>query len=294
MMSQPDLPHYSHIEDVRHTVVLMDPSVVADVAAGLPAGQGPLPIRFSSFAPVDGAAAQLWKNTVSYVKDVVLADDGLATPLVLDQASRLLAAVTVSTFPTTATAAATPHDRTDHQPVLLRRALEFIEANIAGDIGIADIAQAVRVTPRAVQYMFRHHLDTTPTQYVRRVRLHHAHHDLLAAHRIQDSVPAIAARWGFIHTGRFVVLYRQTYGKSPHAALRGSVRPDEVMAVLLRTLWAYRGLGGDLTRTAAALAVHRSTVRYRLYRVRELTGLDPEDPRSVEALRDMVNPRHRE
>jgi hypothetical protein len=29
------------------------------------------------------------------------------------------------------------------------------------------------------------------------------------------------------------------------------------MALLLRTLWAYRGFGGDLASTAAALAVHR-------------------------------------
>ncbi|MCW2686711.1 MAG: PucR C-terminal helix-turn-helix domain [Mycobacterium sp.] len=57
------------------------------------------------------------------------------------------------------------------------------------------------------------------------------------------------------------------------------------MAVLLRTLWSYRGLDGDLIRTAAVLGVHRSTVRYRLYRIRELTGLEPQDSRSVEALR---------
>ncbi|WP_410479423.1 helix-turn-helix domain-containing protein [Pseudonocardia sp. H11422] len=56
----------------------------------------------------------------------------------------------------------------------------------------------------------------------------------------------------------------------------------------MRTLWGYHGLGCDLARTAAALGKHRSTVRYRLYRVRELTGLEPEDPRAVEALLDVV------
>ncbi|WP_156763149.1 AraC family transcriptional regulator, partial [Mycobacterium sp. E787] len=33
-------------------------------------------------------------------------------------------------------------------------------------------------------------------------------------------VTQIAARWGFAHTGRFAVLYRQTYGQSPHATLK--------------------------------------------------------------------------
>jgi AraC-like DNA-binding protein len=221
MMSQPDLPHYSHSRDLRQIVLLLDPSWVAGVATGMPTGQSLVPIRFSSFAPVDAAARRLWQDTVSYVKDVVLADDTLATRLVLGHASRLLAAVTLSTFPNSATADPTPHDRTDHQPVLLRRAIEFIDANVARDISLADIAEAVHVTPRAVQYMFRRHLDTTPMQYLRRLRLQYAHQELLASDRMQDTVTAIAARWGFMHTGRFAVLYRQTYGQSPHTTLRG-------------------------------------------------------------------------
>jgi sugar diacid utilization regulator len=64
----------------------------------------------------------------------------------------------------------------------------------------------------------------------------------------------------------------------------------ELMALLLRTLWGYRALGCDPTRAAAALGVHCSTLRFRLYRIRELTGLAPEDPRSVQALRAITGP----
>jgi transcriptional regulator GlxA family with amidase domain len=105
--------------------------------------------------------------------------------------------------------------------VLLRRAMEFMDANVACDIALGDIAEAVHVTPRAVQYMFRRHLETTPLQYLRRLRLHYAHQDLLVGNRQSDTVTDIAARWGFAHTGRFAVLYRQTYGLSPHSTLRG-------------------------------------------------------------------------
>ena len=104
--------------------------------------------------------------------------------------------------------------------MLLARAIEFIDANAANDISLADIAEAVHVTPRAVQYMFRRHLDTTPLQYLRRVRLHHAHQELLGADRMQETVTAIAARWGFVHTGRFAMLYRETYGERPQTTLR--------------------------------------------------------------------------
>jgi AraC-like DNA-binding protein len=220
MMSQPDLPHYSHPGDMRHTVVLLDPSLVASVANGAPACRAPSPIRFTGFAPADTAAQRLWQATVSYVKDVVLADDTLATPVVLGIAGRLLAAVTLLTIPNTAIANPTPHDRNDHPPVLLRRAIEFIEANADRDMGLVDIAETVCLTPRAVQYMFRRHLNTTPLQYLRRIRLHYAHHDLLAADRRHDTVTAIASRWGFMHTSRFAVFYRQTYGRNPHITLR--------------------------------------------------------------------------
>jgi transcriptional regulator GlxA family with amidase domain len=180
-----------------------------------------MPIRFTGLEPVDAAAARLWKDTVSYVVRTVLREDTVATQLVIGQASRLLAAAMLSTFPNTATAAGGSLDRTDDRPALLRRAMEYMDANASNDIGLADIAGAIHVTPRAVQYMFRRHLDTTPLQYLRRMRLHYAHLELSAADRMMDTVTEIAARWGFAHTGRFAVIYRQAYGQSPHATLRG-------------------------------------------------------------------------
>jgi len=153
--------------------------------------------------------------------EVPVADNTITTPLVLGQTSRMLAAVTLSTFPNTAATGPTPHDRTDAKPVLLRRAMEYMDANATSDIGLADIADAVHVTPRAVQYMFRRYLEITPLQYLRRLRLHYAHQELLAGDRMHNTVTDISARWGFAHTGRFAVLYRQTYGQSPHATLRG-------------------------------------------------------------------------
>jgi AraC-like DNA-binding protein len=222
LMSQPDLNHQAYAEDLAVTSVLLDPALVASVAAGVPIGEAPLPLRFSSLTPVDQRAVRRWKETVNYVRDSVLADDAIATPLVLGHAARLLAAVTVEAFPTAAMSRPTPYDRTDSHPVLLRRAIEYMESNLGSDIGLADIANAVHVTPRAVQYMFRRHLQTTPLRHLRRLRLHYAHQDLVAGDRMRDTVTDIAARWGFAHTGRFAVLYRETYGQSPHATLRGS------------------------------------------------------------------------
>lgn len=221
LISQPDLPHHSRAEDLEATVLLLSRPLVTSVATGLPSGQAAAPIRFTALQPVDSAAAQQWKDTVSYVRDIVLADDSMATPLVLGQAARLLAAVTLATFPNTAAAVSSAHDRNEHRPVLLRRAVDYIETNAQSDLSINDIADAVHVTPRAVQYMFRRHMGITPLQYARRMRLHYAHQDLINGDRAHNTVTEVAAKWGFAHTGRFAVLYRQTYGQSPHATLRG-------------------------------------------------------------------------
>ncbi len=220
MVSQHDRPHYCRSEDLSVTALLLSPAVVASVAAGVPAGRAPRSIRFDDFRPVTAAAARLWMSTVEYVENSVLADDALATPLVIGHASRLLAAVTLSTFPTTAGAEDSDQDRIDTRPALLRRAVDYLDRNADNDIALADVAEAIHVTPRAVQYMFRKHLDTTPLQYLRDLRLHRAHQDLLNGNRTNDTVTAIAARWGFMHSGRFAVLHRETYGQTPHTTLR--------------------------------------------------------------------------
>jgi DNA-binding PucR family transcriptional regulator len=49
---------------------------------------------------------------------------------------------------------------------------------------------------------------------------------------------------------------------------------------LVRTLGMYLDAGGNYDRTADALIIHRSTLRYRLGRIRELSGRDIADPDS--------------
>jgi transcriptional regulator GlxA family with amidase domain len=126
----------------------------------------------------------------------------------------------LAAFPNNALFDPTVEDRRDATPVLLRRAITFIEDHPDSDIGIADIAGAIYVTPRAIQLMFRRHRDCTPMEYLRRVRLEYAHQELLGADRAHTTVTQVAALWGFAHSGRFAVYYRQVYDESPHTTLR--------------------------------------------------------------------------
>ncbi|HET9518394.1 MAG TPA: helix-turn-helix domain-containing protein [Actinoplanes sp.] len=75
------------------------------------------------------------------------------------------------------------------------------------------------------------------------------------------------------------------------AEARRMLRHDAYAAVaragggLLETLDAFFAAGGVLESAARALYVHPNTVRYRLKRIAEVTGLSPLDPRDVFALR---------
>jgi AraC-like DNA-binding protein len=55
--------------------------------------------------------------------------------------------------------------------------------------------------------------------YLRRVRLGHAHLELLAADPARLTVTAIAYRWGFPSASRFAAQYRAAYGTPPSRAL---------------------------------------------------------------------------
>src|SRR5262249_24477436 len=155
---------------------------------------------------------------LEYVTATLAAADTNQQPLIIAAMAPLLAGALLECYPSNVNEQDLAGDPA--LPETLKDAVAFIHRHVAADVGINDVPAAVHLTPRAVQYLFRRQLDTTPTEYMRRVRLHRAHHDLLAGERSSTTVNEIAQRWGFAHTGRFAVLYRQTYGQSPHATLK--------------------------------------------------------------------------
>lgn len=212
------MPCGLHVNTARFDVVTIAADVLHRVAAEGPA---PLPqqIRFAGRRPRSRAAVRGWHRALDYVTATFASPDTVGQPLLAAAAAPLLATALLECYPSTVTA---ERDLLSDPevPETLKDAVAYIHGHAAGDLSVNDIAAAVHLTPRAVQYLFRQQLDTTPTEYVRRVRLHCAHQDLLAGNRSQVTVTEIAQRWGFAHTGRFAVLYRQTYGQSPHTTLK--------------------------------------------------------------------------
>jgi transcriptional regulator GlxA family with amidase domain len=135
----------------------------------------------------------------------------------IDNAHRMLASVALQAFPCTV-------DRMSplaaDSPAVLRQAIAYLDDNAHRAVGLSDVAAAVHTSPRNLQYLFRRHLDTTPSLYLRQVRLDAAHRELRLCTPDETTVRAVARSWGFGNYGRFTRAYRLAYGRSPIATLR--------------------------------------------------------------------------
>ena len=216
---QPDHTYTAAIDDADVETAIIDPALPSQIADTAPR-RTQQPVRFTGYEPVSPQAAGQWRATYAYIRDTVLASpDAAVRPLLASSAARLLAVTALAAFPNNALTDPTITDRHDGHPATVRRAVAFIDEHAHQDITTADIAAAAFVTIRAVQLAFRRHLDTTPMGYLRRVRLDHAHHDLLAADPADTTVAATAYRWGFSNVSRFAAAYRRAYGVPPNHTL---------------------------------------------------------------------------
>jgi AraC-like DNA-binding protein len=223
-----------------HNVIL--PLRLLHAVAGTEPGAS-APLRFLSPRPASPAARAQWTAVTRYVDDLLANPEAALSPLVVTSAARLLAATALTVFPNTVFPNTTfpsttfpgttldpdPRDRRDRRDAsaatvrrgtaTVRRATAFIDEHPDRDIAAADIAAAACVTVRALQMAFRRELDTTPMAYLRMVRLARAHRELLDRGPGQETVTAVAYRWGFSSASRFSAYYRETYGVTPRQTL---------------------------------------------------------------------------
>lgn len=207
----------------RFDVVSISPDVLHKVAADwhTPITQQ---IHFLDWRPRSRAAVRAWHRALDYVALTLAGPDTAKQPLIAAGLAPLLAGALLQCYPSNVTELDVASEPA--LPETLKDAVSFIHRHAGEDVSVNDVAAAVHLTPRAVQYLFRRQLASTPTEYIRRVRLSRAHQELLAGAPPGTTVTEIAQRWGFAHTGRFAVLYRQTYGQSPHTTLRGMTPPS--------------------------------------------------------------------
>ena len=104
----------------------------------------------------------------------------------------------------------------------MRRAKEYIHANLDCSLTSEQIASHACVSPRTLEAVFKRLGDVTPLAYARRCRLQ-AVHDALRRACLDGrtvNVTEVALAYGFIHMGRFAAQYREQFGCSPSETIR--------------------------------------------------------------------------
>ncbi|WP_434330269.1 helix-turn-helix transcriptional regulator [Microbacterium sp. CGR1] len=175
-------------------------------------GDDTMSLHVTDLAPRSEHAAVAWSRMFAYLEQSV---DSLGDgdELLRSELARHAAATTLTMFSTTGRLHRHRPAQTAAAPMTVRRALDFIAENAHRAVTVDDIASAVHISTRGLQYAFRRALDTTPAECLRRARLDGAHRDLCSG--TPTTVAAIARKWGFSHPSRFAVAYRESFGVLP-------------------------------------------------------------------------------
>jgi AraC-like DNA-binding protein len=106
-------------------------------------------------------------------------------------------------------------------PRHVKHAVDYMRAHLKEPLRIETIASACQVSTRALEEGFKSFKHTTPSAYLRRLRLEAVREELRMgnpAHTVSD----VALRWGFASLGRFSQQYRSAFGENPSQTLRKS------------------------------------------------------------------------
>lgn len=120
-----------------------------------------------------------------------------------------------------------PHNYTDilneERPVgpkQLRKAEQFIRANLYNFILLDDVARAADCSPRAIQRLFQTTYGCGPIRFLRDLRLSEAHKKLASGRPV--SITQLSLSLHFSNPGRFAAYYKEAYGVSPTARIRNA------------------------------------------------------------------------
>jgi AraC-like DNA-binding protein len=212
--------------DTEAECVCLDPDDVERVAVETTGLDG-LQLRFTGLRPMLPGLERHWNDTVQALTRAVLRNQGTTPgPVLTGLLAQRLAEAVLGTFPSTrlATGRRLPPDHAT--PAVVRRAVDFIDSHAEREMTTSDVAAAAGIGARGLEAAFLRHQESTPASYLRRVRLDRAHRELVDRDPDdRDTVPAVAARWGFPRPSAFVTAHRQVYGSQPGQTRSGPGRP---------------------------------------------------------------------
>ncbi len=102
------------------------------------------------------------------------------------------------------------------------QAVELLRASPEHAWTVSELAGDVNVSVRSLQEGFRRSMSTTPTAYLRELRMEQIYKDLCDAEPGTVTVTQVAAKWGIIRFGRFAASYRRRFSEKPSETMRRS------------------------------------------------------------------------
>lgn len=103
---------------------------------------------------------------------------------------------------------------------LMRRAEDYLRANLSEPYSLSDLAAVTGMNHRTLQRCFLSIYGVTPHVWFRSMKLNAVRRELRRSSGTKVRISDIAARWGFLHFGRFAEDYRQLFGERPKDTLR--------------------------------------------------------------------------
>ena len=181
------------------------------------------PLVFDLAVPLDTPALRPMLGFLRYLRETLEQDDGFADSPLAAQAESYLMSSLLLCAPHNHGAVLHDGPRRALMPRTVRRAQEYIEARLDVPVSLAELCDHVGASARALQTAFRAHCGQSPMEFLRHARLDRIRSELRAA-APQDThtlpIAQLAARYGFLHAGRFAADYRQRFGESPSQTLR--------------------------------------------------------------------------
>jgi AraC-like DNA-binding protein len=197
-------------------LVWIDMSVLADVLEHHLGHAVHRPLNLASTLNLDTAAGRTWTALIRLLDLVPV----MRHPLLADQVqetvvARLLLAVD---HPYREELDAPTHS---WGPGPVRRMVDAVEAFPRYPFTVTELADLSGVSVRFLRESCLRHLEVSPVQQLRSVRLARAHHELADTEAGQATVGEIASGWGFATRARFTADYADRYGVPPWQTLRG-------------------------------------------------------------------------
>lgn len=105
-----------------------------------------------------------------------------------------------------------------------RRAERYMRERLDEPLCIDDVCIRLHVSRRYLEYAFSDAVGTSPSRYLRLLRLHEVRR-CLKNPQAETTVTREALKFGFNHLSLFAVQYKKTFGESPSATLSSNRRP---------------------------------------------------------------------